>query len=250
MAWFLKQKLLCSVKTGTFREVIASSRLRDNSRLVGLGPCHIPLFQLAAWEGGARGEGRFEPPLPGPPGEPQTVSPRLYEGPPLLTTCCPPHGGKKGETARNPVQEYFFFWYTIFSTQSRGQFDSLRMIAKNCALVVVSQFFLVTLLSSVGLSATPPATDQSHLSDYVRPFVGTQGEGNTYPGPSAPFGMIQLSPDTEKELWETASGYEYSDPSIMGFSLTHLTGTGIPDLGDFLFVPQIGAPKFLSGIKK
>ena len=91
--------------------------------------------------------------------------------------------------------------------------------------------------------------DSTHLSDFVRPFVGTQGEGNTYPGPSAPFGMVQLGPDTEKELWETASGYEYSDPTILGFSLTHLTGTGIPDLGDFLFVPQIGEPKLVPGPK-
>ena len=95
----------------------------------------------------------------------------------------------------------------------------------------------------------PPASEAAHLSNFVRPFVGTQGEGNTYPGPSAPFGMVQLSPDTEKELWETASGYEYSDPTILGFSLTHLTGTGIPDLGDFLFVPQIGQPKLGSGTK-
>jgi predicted alpha-1,2-mannosidase len=89
-----------------------------------------------------------------------------------------------------------------------------------------------------------------HLSDHIRPFVGTQGEGNTYPGPSAPFGMIQLSPDTDRDLWETASGYEYSDTSIMGFTLTHLTGTGIPDLGDFLFMPQIGEPKLLPGTKE
>ncbi len=88
-----------------------------------------------------------------------------------------------------------------------------------------------------------------HLSDYIRPFVGTYGEGNTYPGPSAPFGMVQLSPDTDRDLWDTASGYEYSDPSIMGFSLTHLTGTGIPDLGDFLFMPQVGTPKFVAGPK-
>jgi predicted alpha-1,2-mannosidase len=94
-----------------------------------------------------------------------------------------------------------------------------------------------------------PAVDSTHLSDFVRPFVGTQGEGNTYPGPSAPFGMVQLGPDTEKELWETASGYEYSDPTILGFSLTHLTGTGIPDLGDFLFVPQVGEPKLVPGPK-
>ncbi len=93
------------------------------------------------------------------------------------------------------------------------------------------------------------AEKAARLSDYVRPFVGTQGEGNTYPGPTAPFGMVQLSPDTEKALWETASGYEYSDPTIFGFSLTHLSGTGIPDLGDFLFTPQVGEVKLVSGTK-
>ena len=62
--------------------------------------------------------------------------------------------------------------------------------------------------------------------------------------------MVQLSPDTDRDLWDTASGYEYSDPSIMGFSLTHLTGTGIPDLGDFLFMPQIGKPKLVAGSKE
>ena len=93
------------------------------------------------------------------------------------------------------------------------------------------------------------ATADDRPSDCIRPFVGTHGEGNTYPGPSAPFGMVQLSPDTERDLWETASGYEYSDKSIMGFSLTHLSGTGIPDLGDFLFMPQIGVPKLVAGAK-
>src|SRR3974390_2972235 len=88
------------------------------------------------------------------------------------------------------------------------------------------------------------------LSDYIRPFVGTHGEGNTYPGPTAPFGMVQLSPDTDQMLWDTASGYEYSDPTILGFSLTHLSGTGIPDLGDFLFMPQIGKPEFTPGKKE
>jgi predicted alpha-1,2-mannosidase len=102
----------------------------------------------------------------------------------------------------------------------------------------------------VGLLLCPlPDRAESHPAEYIRPFVGTQGEGNTYPGPSAPFGMIQLSPDTDRDLWETASGYEYSDTSIMGFTLTHLTGTGIPDLGDFLFMPQIGEPKLVPGPK-
>ncbi|GAA5481203.1 GH92 family glycosyl hydrolase [Haloferula sargassicola] len=94
-----------------------------------------------------------------------------------------------------------------------------------------------------------PASADTRLSDYVRPMVGTQGEGNTFPGPSAPFGMVQLSPDTDPITWATASGYEYTDPSIMGFSMTHLSGTGIPELGDFLFVPQTGEPKLDPGPK-
>ncbi len=88
------------------------------------------------------------------------------------------------------------------------------------------------------------------LSDYIRPMVGTKGEeGNTYPGPSAPFGSIQISPDTDTTNWETDSGYDYSDPTILGFSLTHLTGTGCPDLGDFLFMPQVGRQEFKAGTK-
>jgi predicted alpha-1,2-mannosidase len=102
----------------------------------------------------------------------------------------------------------------------------------------------------IGWGHAAEAAGAQHLSDYIRPFVGTQGEGNTYPGPSAPFGMVQLSPDTDRDLWDTASGYEYTDTSIMGFSLTHLTGTGIPDLGDFLFMPQIGEPKLVAGTKE
>lgn len=85
--------------------------------------------------------------------------------------------------------------------------------------------------------------------DYVNTFVGTQGDGNTYPGASAPFGMMQFSPDTDMELWEAAAGYKASDSSIIGFSLTHLNGTGIPDLGDFLFTPVVGTPKLIPGSK-
>jgi predicted alpha-1,2-mannosidase len=86
-------------------------------------------------------------------------------------------------------------------------------------------------------------------SFYVRPLIGTHGEGNTYPGAVAPFGMIQLSPDTEDDLWETASGYEYADSSIIAFSLTHFSGTGIPDLGDIRFMPQLGKPWLVQGPK-
>jgi predicted alpha-1,2-mannosidase len=113
-------------------------------------------------------------------------------------------------------------------------------------LVTCISFFLLTALLSGGAIAS--AADV-RLSDYICPFVGAQGEGNTYPGPSAPFGMVQVSPDTDTTNWDTDSGYEYGDRTIMGFSLTHLSGTGCPDLGDFLFMPQVGQLAFEAGRK-
>ena len=95
-----------------------------------------------------------------------------------------------------------------------------------------------------------PVPADRRPSDFVRPLIGTKGEGNTFPGPSVPFGMVQLGPDTDDLSWRTASGYEYTDTSIMGFSCTHLTGTGIPDLGDFLFVPEVGEPRVKAGTKE
>ncbi len=73
--------------------------------------------------------------------------------------------------------------------------------------------------------------------DSVDPFIGTGGDGHTYPGATAPFGMVQLSPDTHNSGWEAASGYRDKDTTLIGFSHTHLSGTGGVDLGDFLFTP-------------
>ena len=75
---------------------------------------------------------------------------------------------------------------------------------------------------------------------FVNPFIGTGGHGHTFPGATAPFGMIQLSPDTRHEGWDGCSGYHYSDSVIYGFSHTHLSGTGVPDYCDLLIVPQSG----------
>jgi len=82
---------------------------------------------------------------------------------------------------------------------------------------------------------------------YVNPFIGTGGHGHTYPGASAPFGMIQLSPDTRHTGWDGCSGYHYSDSIIYGFSHTHLSGTGVSDYGDLLIVPQNGKPRIDPG---
>lgn len=82
---------------------------------------------------------------------------------------------------------------------------------------------------------------QGH-SKYVNPFIGTGGHGHTYPGASAPFGMMQLSPDTRPEGWDGCGGYHYEDSIVYGFSHTHLSGTGIPDYADLLICPQVGTP--------
>ncbi len=90
-------------------------------------------------------------------------------------------------------------------------------------------------------------TQSENLVDYINPLIGTQGEGNVYPGPVTPHGMVQLGPDTDKKSWATASGYEYNDSVIIGFSMQHLSGTGIPDLGDFLIMPSVGKMEYVSG---
>jgi len=78
-------------------------------------------------------------------------------------------------------------------------------------------------------------------------FIGTGGDGHTYPGAVLPFGMVQLSPDTDVERWDTCSGYHHGDGSIMGFSHTHLSGTGIGDMLDVLVVPTRGELKLVPG---
>jgi len=83
--------------------------------------------------------------------------------------------------------------------------------------------------------------------NHVNPFIGTGGHGHTYPGPSMPFGMIQLGPDTRLTGWDGCSGYHFSDNVIYGFSHTHLSGTGISDYGDVLFMPITGEIKFNKG---
>lgn len=76
---------------------------------------------------------------------------------------------------------------------------------------------------------------------WVNPFIGTGGHGHTFPGATMPFGMVQLSPDTRIDNWDGSSGYHYSDDIIYGFSHTHLSGTGIPDGCDILFMPTVGS---------
>jgi predicted alpha-1,2-mannosidase len=108
------------------------------------------------------------------------------------------------------------------------------------------------LLVGTGLAAIAgalPSGAGARTPVAARPdlFVGTGGHGHTFPGASMPWGMVQLSPDTNVAGWDACSGYHQSDRSIMGFSHTHLSGTGIGDMLDVLVVPTRGPLKLVPG---
>lgn len=92
---------------------------------------------------------------------------------------------------------------------------------------------------------------QKPLVQYVKPIIGTAKMGHTFPGATVPFGAVQLSPDTDTipyavngryngDVYKYCAGYQYADPTIVGFSHTHFSGTGHSDLGDFLIMPTVG----------
>ena len=95
-------------------------------------------------------------------------------------------------------------------------------------------FFSIFLLNCQG---TKELVSQVKLTSFVNPFIGTDGPGNTYPGATVPFGMVQLSPDIGISGWDRISGYFYQDSIISGFSHMHLSGTGAGDLYDILVMP-------------
>src|SRR6478752_2315995 len=112
---------------------------------------------------------------------------------------------------------------------------------------------LLNLHGKVNVLASALATSRTSsddLTQFVKIAIGTGGHGHTYPGATVPFGMVQLSPDTFNDGWDWCSGYHYSDSSIMGFSHTHLSGTGAADLLDFLLMPGTGPTKLFPGARQ
>ena len=86
-----------------------------------------------------------------------------------------------------------------------------------------------------------------NLTSFVDPFIGTGFHGHVFLGANVPFGAVQLGPVNITEGWDWCSGYHYSDSTIIGFSHTHLSGTGIGDLGDILLMPAVGPVKTQKG---
>ncbi len=87
----------------------------------------------------------------------------------------------------------------------------------------------------------------SSLTTFVDPYIGTSFHGHVFMGANVPFGAVQLGPSELSEGWDWCSGYHYSDSVIVGFAHTHLSGTGIGDLGDVLVMPTTGAVKLTKG---
>lgn len=98
-------------------------------------------------------------------------------------------------------------------------------------------FFLLTLFVSCNKEIKKERLKLEPLNKYVDPFIGTGGHGHTYPGATVPFGMLQVSPVNGISSWDWCSGYHYTDSIAVGFSHLSLSGTGIGDLADILFMP-------------
>ncbi|HEX4005733.1 MAG TPA: GH92 family glycosyl hydrolase [Acidobacteriaceae bacterium] len=123
-----------------------------------------------------------------------------------------------------------------------------RDFLKTCAVITAGSVAPVCGWADVGEQAHGAATSGAHR---VLPMVGTGWHGHMFPGAVAPFGMVQLSPDTcgapepkwngkwDIYNWDHCSGYHYPDNFVIGFSHTHLQGTGAADLGDVLLMPVV-----------
>lgn len=125
------------------------------------------------------------------------------------------------------------------------------------------KYLILSILTCFAAGAAVPFQPQTvELKDntvYVNPMIGTQKMGHTFPGACAPHGFVQLSPDTDTvphniggvyqpEAYRYCAGYQYDDPTIVGFSHTHLSGTGHSDLGDVLLMPVTGEPELNPGV--
>lgn len=108
-----------------------------------------------------------------------------------------------------------------------------------CWIFIFDLLYCLYANASIGLK---------DYTQYVNPFIGTQGGGNCFPGAIRPLGFVQPSPETTSDYYtgyegKHISGYQYSDPYIWGFTQTHLNGVGCPSLSDILLLPYSGAVK-------
>lgn len=125
--------------------------------------------------------------------------------------------------------------------------DKNSILKKNLTRSLI--FCCVALTFSCGQSYAQNSKQNSlkRLTSYVDPYIGTGFHGHVFLGANVPFGAVQLGPTNMSEGWDWCSGYHYSDSTIVGFAHTHLSGTGIGDLGDILMMPAVGQVKIKKG---
>lgn len=113
-------------------------------------------------------------------------------------------------------------------------------------------FLLITLLfllNACGQDNLVTSSAQSPIH-YVDPYIGTDGHGHVFLGANLPFGAVQVGPTNFTRGWDWCSGYHYSDSIMIGFAQTHLSGTGIGDLGDVMLMPYTGPLKTNPGTQE
>jgi predicted alpha-1,2-mannosidase len=99
----------------------------------------------------------------------------------------------------------------------------------------------LTLASCTNKKEAKQAVEvETNFTQFVDPYIGSDYHGHVFVGANVPFGAVQLGPNNPTQGWDWCSGYHYSDSILIGFAHTHLSGTGIGDLGDILFMPVSG----------
>ncbi len=108
----------------------------------------------------------------------------------------------------------------------------------------------VAALVLAGACGTPATSGEESLTRWVDPKIGTGGHGHVFVGANVPFGMVQLGPTSIPQDWDWCSGYHQSDSTVIGFSHTHLSGTGIGDLFDVTVMPVVGEVTYARGVEE
>ena len=102
-----------------------------------------------------------------------------------------------------------------------------------------------TLLAYILVSCT--AQKEQPLTGHVDPLIGSGGHGHVFVGANVPFGMVQAGPTSASQQWDWCSGYHRDEATVIGFSHTHLSGTGIGDLFDITVMPVTGEVTYARG---
>lgn len=108
--------------------------------------------------------------------------------------------------------------------------------------MIKKNIILFTLIAAIAVSCKPKEVieEKQILTSYVDPYIGTDYHGHVFLGANVPFGAVHVGPTNITHGWDWCSGYHYSDSTLIGFAHKHLSGTGIGDMGDIVFMPTIG----------